>query len=263
MRISVVIPAFNEEGNIGNLVEETFAAVSNFSLGEVIVVDDCSDDGTDGEIKALLPRYSKLRYMRHAERAGQSSALRTGVLAASHAIIATMDGDGQNNPNDIEILMALLAQPGTRGPALVGGIRTNREASGSRRWASLFANWIRDRALKDKCPDTGCGIKVYWRDAFLHLPFFTSMHRYMPVLFLTYGHQVAYAPVNDRPRVAGVSKYSNLGRALVGIYDLIGVIWLRNRTRTPGIAEDLVGSPATAASAKNRMRDRVRADDKQ
>ena len=238
MRISVVIPAFDEQGNIGRLVEETFAAVPDEALGEVIVVDDCSSDGTPDEVKALLPRYAKLRYMRHAERAGQSTALRTGALAASHEVIAQMDGDGQNDPGDIEKLLARLAEPGAKGPALVGGIRTQREASGSRRWASLAANWIRDRALKDNCPDTGCGIKVYWRDAFLRLPFFTSMHRYMPALFLTYGHEVDYVPVNDRPRMAGISKYSNLGRALVGIYDLFGVTWLRKRTRSPAIAED-------------------------
>jgi len=238
MRISVVIPAYNEQGNIGRLVEETFAAVSDKVLGEVIVVDDCSDDGTRDEVRALLTRHPKLRYMRHAERAGQSTALRTGVLVADHGVIATMDGDGQNDPGDIEQLLARLAQPGATGPALVGGIRTQREASGSRRWASLFANWIRDRALNDDCPDTGCGIKVYWRDAFLRLPFFTSMHRYMPALFITYGHKVDYLPVNDRSRIAGVSKYSNLGRALVGIYDLIGVTWLRKRTSAPTVAED-------------------------
>ena len=243
MRISVVIPAFNEQGNIGRLVEETLAAVSDDVLGEVIVVDDCSDDATGGEIKELLSSNPKLRYIRHAERAGQSTALRTGVLAAKHGVIATMDGDGQNDPHDIEKLLSRLGAPGSDGPALVGGIRTERRASGSRRWASRFANWIRDRALKDDCPDTGCGIKVYWRDTFLKLPFFTSMHRYMPAFFLTYGHQVDYVPVNDRPRVAGVSKYSNLGRAVVGIYDLIGVSWLRKRTSTPAVTEDSGATP--------------------
>ena len=245
MRISVVIPAYNEQGNIGRLVEETLSAVSGDILGEVIVVDDCSDDATGDEVKALLAANPKLRYLRHAERSGQSTSLRTGVLAAKHNVIATMDGDGQNDPHDIENLLKRLAEPGSAGPALVGGVRTTRKASGSRRWASRFANWIRDRALKDDCPDTGCGIKVYWRDTFLKLPFFTSMHRYMPAFFLTYGHQVDYVPVNDRPRVAGVSKYSNLGRAVVGIYDLIGVTWLRKRTSTPLIAED-----STAASDK-------------
>jgi dolichol-phosphate mannosyltransferase len=148
-----------------------------------------------------------------------------------------MDGDGQNDPRDIPRLLALLAAPGTTGPALVGGVRTNRKATGSKRWASLAANWIRDKVLQDDCPDTGCGIKVYWREVFLKLPFFTSMHRYLPALFQTYGLETAYVPVNDRPRQAGVSKYNNLNRALVGLYDLIGVTWLRRRTRVPRIVE--------------------------
>lgn len=238
MRISVVIPAYDEEGNIGRLVEETFEAVPPAVLGEVIVVDDGSADGTGREVRALLKDHAKLRYLRHETRSGQSAALRTGVAAAMHPVIAMMDGDGQNDPADIENLLALIAEPGDDGTALVGGIREKRKATGSRRFASRFANWIRDRVLKDDCPDTGCGIKVFHRDVFLRLPFFTSMHRYLPALMQSYGHEVAYAPVNDRPRMAGQSKYSNLGRALIGLYDLFGVTWLRRRTIAPRIAED-------------------------
>ncbi len=241
MRVSVVIPALNEAGNIGRLVAETYAHVPADMLGEVIVVDDGSDDATPEEIKALIDGGTMpgLRYLRHGARSGQSTAMRTGILAASHAVIATMDGDGQNDPRDIPKLLALLAAPGTKGPALVGGVRTNRQAEGSKKWASRWANWIRDTVLRDNCPDTGCGIKVYWREAFLRLPFFTSMHRYLPALFITYGHEVAYEPVNDRARTVGVSKYNNLGRALVGIYDLFGVTWLRRRTKVPAIVADL------------------------
>lgn len=241
MRISVVIPALNEAGNIGRLVEETYASVPAETLAELIVVDDASDDGTGGEVKALIgtERFPGLRYLRHGGRAGQSAAMRTGILAASSPVIATMDGDGQNDPRDIPRLLARLAAPGGPGPALVGGVRTERKAEGSKRVASKAANWIRDAVLKDECPDTGCGIKVYWREAFLRLPFFTSMHRYLPALFLSYGHEVAYVPVNDRPRQAGQSKYNNLSRALVGLYDLVGVSWLRRRTRVPAIVEDL------------------------
>ena len=116
--------------------------------------------------------------------------MRTGILAASSPVIATMDGDGQNDPRDIPRLLAKLAMPGTTGgPALVGGVRTNRKAEGSKRLASRFANWLRDAILKDACPDTGCGIKVYWREAVLRVPYFTSMHRYLPALFITYGHE--------------------------------------------------------------------------
>ena len=241
MRVTVVIPALNEAGNIGRLVEETYQAVPAECLAEVIVVDDASEDNTPSEIKGLVAsgNYPGLRYMRHGQRSGQSAAMRSGILAATNPIIATMDGDGQNDPHDIPRLLEVLAAPGSVGPALVGGVRTERKATGSKRWASRSANWIRDKVLQDDCPDTGCGIKVYWRDVFLRLPFFTSMHRYLPALFQTYGHDVAFVPVNDRPRQSGVSKYNNLNRALVGLYDLIGVTWLRRRTIVPEIVERL------------------------
>ncbi len=113
---------------------------------------------------------------------------------------------------------------------MAAGIRAGRKGPGSRKVASRFANFIRDKVLADGCPDTGCGIKLYRREAFLELPFFTSMHRYLPALFLTYGHEIAYEAVNDRPRLRGASKYTNLGRALIGLYDLVGVSWLRKRT---------------------------------
>ena len=241
MRVSVVIPALNEAGNIGRLVRETYEVVPADQLGEVIVVDDASTDATPEEVKALIEsgEFPSLRYLRHGKRSGQSAAMRTGISAASHPVIATMDGDGQNDPRDIPKLLAKLAPPGTKGPALVGGVRTNRQDVGSKKVASRAANWIRDTVLKDNCPDTGCGIKVYWREAFLRLPFFTSIHRYLPALFITYGHEVAFVPVNDRQRVAGQSKYTNWKRALVGIYDLIGVTWLRKRTAVPPIVADL------------------------
>jgi dolichol-phosphate mannosyltransferase len=239
MRVTVVIPALNEAGNIGRLVEETYAAVPSQRLAELIVVDDASEDATANEIKSLIDsgRFAGLRYLRHDRRSGQSAALRSGVLAATSPIIATMDGDGQNDPKDIPRLLEVLAAPGQPGAALVNGWRKDRKDTGSKRWASRAANWIRDKILKDDCPDTGCGIKVYWREVFLRLPFFTSMHRYMPALFQTYGYHVAHVAVNHRPRGAGVSKYNNLNRALVGLYDLIGITWLRARTKVPAIAE--------------------------
>ncbi len=240
MRISVVIPALNEQGNIGRLVKETYASVPLQTLAEVIVVDDGSDDKTPQEIKTLIEQqsYPGLRYLRHAKRSGQSAALKTGILAATSPIIATMDGDGQNDPADIPRMLSKLSQPGTTGPALVNGWRQTRKAEGSKRWASKAANWIRDSILKDDCPDTGCGIKVYWRDAFLRLPYFSSMHRYLPALFQTYGYVVISSPVNDRLRQEGTSKYTNIGRALIGIYDLFGVTWLRRRSILPTIEEE-------------------------
>lgn len=253
MRISVVIPAFNEKGNIGSLIEETFAKVPESALGEVIAVDDGSNDGTAAEIKARLRTNPRLRYLKHGHRAGQSAALRTGVRAAAFPVIATMDGDGQNDPADIMKLYALLGDRG-REPAMAAGIRANREGSGSRKAASRFANFIRDRVLADGCPDTGCGIKLFHRDAFLALPYFVGMHRYLPALFLSYGHEIAYEAVNDRPRLRGASKYTNLGRAMIGLYDLVGVSWLRKRTQIPPIAEDISGNAPDETGGRRRVR---------
>ncbi len=234
--LAVVIPAFNESGNIGDLIRETVACVPATALHEIIVVDDASDDATASEIQALLGTIPQLRYVRHARRAGQSAAVRSGVRAATAPFIATMDGDGQNDPRDIAKLLALLGRTDRPRVALAGGIRINRRAQSSKRLASKFANWLRDAILNDNCPDTGCGIKAFRRDVFLDLPYFSGMHRYLPALVQAYGHETAYAPVNDRPRRAGVSKYTNLGRGLIGIYDLIGVRWLIRRTVLPNAA---------------------------
>lgn len=254
MRISVVIPALNEAGNIGKLVAETYAHVPADMLAEVIVVDDGSDDATPDDIKAMIAAgdYPSLRLISHAKRSGQSTALRTGITAAISPVIATMDGDGQNDPRDIPNLVKTLAQPGTPGPALVNGWRKDRKDTGSKRFASRAANGIRDWVLRDNCPDTGCGIKAYHRDVFLRLPFFTSMHRYLPALVQTYGHEVANVPVNDRPREIGVSKYNNLNRALVGIYDLIGVSWVRRRTIVPEITNDTGAANTLRPPTSNR-----------
>ena len=231
--LSVVIPAFNEAGNIGDLICETAACIPARELREIVVVDDASDDATASEIQALLGTIPQLRYVRHARRAGQSAAVRSGVRAATAPFIATMDGDGQNDPRVIAKLLALLSRTDRPRVALAGGIRVNRRAQSSKRIASRFANWLRDAILNDHCPDTGCGIKVFRRDVFLDLPYFSGMHRYLPALVQTYGYETVYAPVNDRPRRAGVSKYTNLGRGLIGVYDLIGVRWLIRRTVLP------------------------------
>jgi dolichol-phosphate mannosyltransferase len=255
--IAVIIPAFNEAGNIGPLIEETAAAIPSGVLQELIVVDDASDDGTAAEIKALLQRYPPLRYLRHGERAGQSAALRSGIHAATAPIVAALDGDGQNDPADI---MRLLARLGAEGePAMAAGLREGRKAKGSRKAASRFANWIRDKVLDDGCPDTGCGLKLFHRDAYLALPYFDGMHRYLPALFQTYGHRVVYERVNDRPRLRGETKYTNLGRALIGLPDLIGVRWLRKRTVLPPIAEDVSGAEAEETAQGGARRAGARA----
>jgi dolichol-phosphate mannosyltransferase len=151
MTVAVVIPALNEEGNIGRLIEETFQAIPAETLKEVFVIDDGSSDGTGAEIKALLPAYPKLRYIRHKDKCGQSAAIRTGILAAKCAVIATMDGDGQNDPADIPHLLQRLGAPGTSGPAFAGGVRVTRRAKGSRRLASRIGNSVRQAVLRDNC----------------------------------------------------------------------------------------------------------------
>ena len=227
MSVSVVLPAFNEAGNIGRLVRETAARLETVAECEIIVVDDASEDDTAQEVQALFGTGQQISYLRHAVRAGQSAAIRTGVKAARYPVIATMDGDGQNDPADIGKLLGAMRSLDVD---LVGGVRVRRNASASKRFASRFANGLRQRLLHDKCPDTGCGLKVFRRDAFLDLPYFSGMHRYIPALFQAYGLRAAYEPVNDRPRRAGVSKYTNFGRSLIGVYDLIGVRWLIRRT---------------------------------
>lgn len=232
-RLSVVIPAFNEAGNIGRLIRETAECVPMSILREIVVVDDASTDETQAELHALRDAIPALRYVRHTHRAGQSAAVRSGVRAATAPLIATMDGDGQNDPHDILALLALIEQHPQTNIALIGGVRVTRRAESSKRFASKFANWLRDAILADRCPDTGCGIKIIRRDVFLDLPYFSGMHRYLPALVQAYGFAALYAPVNDRPRHAGVSKYTNFGRALLGIYDLVGVRWLIKRTVLP------------------------------
>lgn len=228
--LAVVIPALNEAGNIGNLVRETAACVPAHLLREIVVVDDGSTDATAAEVAALLPTIPALRLVRHPHRAGQSAAVRTGMRTATAPFVATMDGDGQNDPHDIEALFARLVRADDPALALVGGTREKRRATWSKRLASRVANTIRATLLADHCPDTGCGIKVIRREVYIDLPYFSGQHRYLPALVRAYGYEAAYLPVNDRARRLGQSKYTNFGRALLGIYDLIGVSWLIRRT---------------------------------
>lgn len=228
IRMSVVIPAHDEAGNIGALVDEVLAVVPAALLGEVVVVDDRSADATADEVRAAMARDGRVRLVRHARNAGQSAALRSGVGAARFPLIGTLDGDGQNDPADLPRLAALWT-PG--GPHLVGGVRAARADTTSKRLASRAANAIRRWYLRDDCPDTGCGIKVFDRETYLQLPFFHGQHRYLPALFQAWGRRAAYLPVNDRARRHGRSKYTNWRRALDGLADLRGVAWLIRRAR--------------------------------
>jgi dolichol-phosphate mannosyltransferase len=234
-QISLVIPAHDEEGNIAALVREALEVIPAGMLGEVIVVDDASTDGTAAEVAALLEGQPRVRLIRHDRNAGQSAAVRTGVAAARFGLIATIDGDGQNPPGDIP---ALVAAYRPEGPQLVGGHRVKRRDDWSKRWASFWANKLRQAMLRDDCPDTGCGLKVFERDRHLGLPFFHGQHRYLPALFRAYGATAVFLPVDHRAREHGKSKYTNWKRGLQGIPDLMGVAWLVRRARPVAAREE-------------------------
>lgn len=226
--VTVVIPAHNEVDNIATLLQETCAVLRGNVVFEIVCVDDGSRDGTDTVLAQLKASMPELRAYRHEHCAGQSVALLTGVRRARHAWIATMDGDGQNDPADIPKLIARLTQA-SAAVKLVAGWRVQRNDGAGKRWSSRLANRIRRYFLKDGTPDTGCGIKLFERDTFLALPSFNHMHRYLPALVQRAGFETVSEPVNHRPRTAGRSKYTNLGRAWVGMRDLLGVAWLIQR----------------------------------
>lgn len=226
--VSIVVPVHNESGSIRILVQEICCALRRVVEFEMIFVDDCSTDGTLEVLKAIMAEVPELRVLVLAKNSGQSAAIRTGVKAARGSWIATLDGDGQNDPVDI---LKLLAHRDGCPPEvkMFAGWRVHRCDGGSKRWASKLANAIRALFLRDDTPDTGCGTKLFERAVFLDLPFFDHMHRFLPALVQRAGWKTVSVPVNHRPRATGVSKYNNLERALVGISDLYGVAWLIRR----------------------------------
>ena len=235
--ISVVIPVFDEEGAAPALAREIAQAFAGRNF-ELIFVDDASRDGTRAALSALKPEIPQLRVLGHARNSGQSRAIRTGILGARGPVIVTLDGDGQNDPADGPALVdALLAGP--IGLALVGGRRVKRQDSFGKRMASRIGNGVRKRLLHDTANDTGCGLKAFRREAFLRLPYFDHIHRYLPALMLREGYLTDFRPVNHRPRATGRSKYTNLGRLWASLSDLMGVLWLQSRARNPGGVEEL------------------------
>ncbi len=235
-QLSVVVPVYNEEDNVAPLVGEIVAALRGVVPFEIVYVDDLSKDATLERLRALKATTPELRVVRHLSNSGQSTAIRTGIKAARAPWIATLDGDGQNDPADIPKLLAQ-REAASHDTKLFAGWRVNRQDSGSKRWASKWANAIRSRMLRDATPDTGCGIKLIEREAFLDLPYFDHMHRYLPALMQRAGWKTVSVPVNHRHRSSGVSKYNNLNRALVGIRDLRGVAWLITRNRRTSTEE--------------------------
>ena len=226
--VSVVIPMKNESGNVAALLDGIVAACAAVPF-EVIVVDDGSTDGT--REAALATGHKQLRVLRHPRSGGQSAAVHSGVLAARAPIVCTLDGDGQNPPEELPKLFTPLLADSTGRLGLVAGQRVARQDTLSKRLASRFANGLRAWMLSDGTRDTGCGLKGFRRDAFLRLPYFDHMHRYLPALFRRDGWQIALVDVSHRERGAGRSNYTNIGRALVGLSDLFGVAWLIRRRK--------------------------------
>ncbi|MBV8888724.1 MAG: glycosyltransferase family 2 protein [Alphaproteobacteria bacterium] len=246
MDLSVVIPVKDEADNIAPLVFEICGALDGRVLYEIVYVDDGSADATAAEIRRVGAAVPQLRLLRHLRSCGQSAAIRSGVKAARGTWIATLDGDGQNDPADIPALLQT-ARAATLGPPLlVAGHRTNRRDSWSKRQASRLANRVRRQVLRDDTPDTGCGLKLFPRALFLDLPYFDHMHRFLPALVLREGGMVRSVAVNHRPRRRGVSKYGVFDRLGVGIADLLGVLWLCRRRRRPELM------PAAAAERSDQ-----------
>ena len=232
VEISVVVPVFDEEDAAPKLAREIAEAFAGLPY-EMMFVDDASRDGTRAALAALQAELPALRVISHARNAGQSRAIRTGVLAARAPMVVTLDGDGQNDPADAPRLAKRLADA-PAGLAMIGGVRAKRRDSAGKRLASRLGNGVRKALLNDGAVDTGCGLKAFRRDAFLRLPYFDHMHRYLPALMLREGFEIDFEAVNHRPRQSGRSKYSNLGRLWASASDLLGVIWLKSRARDPG-----------------------------
>jgi glycosyltransferase involved in cell wall biosynthesis len=239
IELSVVVPVHNEAGNAAALAREIAKALEGRAF-EILFVDDASRDDTRAELAEARQTIPQLRILGHRANAGQSRAVRTGVLAARAPVIGTLDGDGQNDPADLPRLYARLTRlDAPKELAMVGGVRTKRQDSFAKRIASKLGNGVRRRILNDGSVDSGAGAKVFKRDAFLLLPYFDHMHRYMAALMLREGFSVEFLDVNHRPRGAGRSKYTNLGRLLDAASDLRGVMWLRKRARNPKGVDEL------------------------
>jgi dolichol-phosphate mannosyltransferase len=235
MELSVVIPVFNEEENVLDLATEVLQALERIDH-EIIFVDDGSDDSTAIRLMKLTDAQPRVRLIRHRFNCGQSAAIVTGVQSARAPWVATLDGDGQNDPADIVKLLAAsrdISSP----PVCVCGERQQRRDSWSKRISSRIANEVRSRLLGDRIADTGCGLKLFRREAFLDLPRFDHMHRFLPALFLRDGGKIVSVPVTHRPRRRGVSKYGLHNRLWVGLVDLLGVLWLQRRAWQPEIQD--------------------------
>jgi len=235
--VSIVVPVRNEADNIAPLVAEIAAALDGQWNYEIIYVNDGSTDATAERLKAVMAERSNLRQLRHAVSSGQSAAVRSGVRAARGAVVATLDGDGQNNPAFLPALISAIEQRGER-TGLAAGQRVGRKDTGFKKLQSRIANGVRKAILHDGTRDTGCGLKAFRRDVFLALPYFDGLHRFLPALVRREGYDIVYVDVIDRPRQSGVSNYGFFDRLWIGLMDLGGVWWLiRRKKPTPDVTE--------------------------
>lgn len=237
MKISVVVPVHNETDNVNALIAEIHQALNAQEAYEMIFVDDGSSDDTLVKLKQAMENYPQLRVLQHQKSCGQSRAIHTGVQAAHYDWIATLDGDGQNDPADIPNLIDALAHQDSNKLWMLAGHRHQRNDTGWRRFSSKFANAIRQAVLHDNTPDTGCGLKLFRRDKFLALPYFDHIHRFMPAMMQMIGGEVMSVKVNHRARSHGLSKYGTLDRLMAGFVDLLGAIWLKKRHSLPMVSE--------------------------
>lgn len=246
--LAVVVPVHNETENLDPLISEITAALGGKTGFEILYVDDGSTDETLAKLKDIAGRVPELRVLRHVNCCGQSAAIWTGVRAAKAPVIATLDGDGQNDPADIPALLDKYNSEGGGERLMIAGLRAKRRDTYIRRLSSRIANGIRSGMLKDDTPDTGCGLKVFPRQAFLDFPRFDHMHRFMPALMIRLGGKVMSVPVNHRPRERGTSKYGVWNRLWVGIVDLFGVMWLQSRGSKPEVVEETPGSDGSGSA---------------
>lgn len=237
--ISVIVPAYNEQDNLASLVARISQALRDRAELEIIIVDDCSTDNTRQNCAILKQSYPEVTYLRHSKNAGQSASVFTGVKHARFDLIATLDGDGQNPPSEIlKLLDAYQQCSGNKSKMLFAGHRQGRQDPWIKLISSKIANAIRRKLLRDDCPDTGCGLKLFHKTTFLELPHFNHMHRFLPALYKRNGYAVMNVPIFHAARQFGVSKYNTLGRLRVGIVDLFGVAWLARRPCNPTIEEN-------------------------
>jgi dolichol-phosphate mannosyltransferase len=233
--VSIVVPVRNEAENIGPLIEEIASALDRRWPYEIIYVDDGSTDATSERLTAVMKSRGNLRQLRHAVPSGQSAAVRSGVRAARGSIVATLDGDGQNNPVFLPELISAIESGGER-VGLVAGQRVGRKDTGFKKAQSRIANRVRAAILHDGTRDTGCGLKVFRREVFLMMPYFDGLHRFLPALVRREGFEIAYVDVVDRPRRSGVSNYGFFDRLWIGIMDIAGVWWLMRRKKPTQVA---------------------------